>query len=369
MPPEPSLAPSPPRSPLVVAGPDSDPPGDAVWWRSVLAAVADPLVIADESGQVIEFNDAFSDLFGWTLRDGPFNRPYPWWPDRASADLAEQEDLGPDPHPDAPGDASADPAVRPEVTLLTREGQRRWVTVQVRRVQGPDRQRAEVVVTSLRDVTREHLARERRAAAVRLSSEFATAADLSQVLGAAVAGFAELFDGDSTVRASTGAEGHVFTASGPVERAGVDAQVWTALGQPVHSGSGLGADGADQVRGLLLAPDLPESECRVWVQFHQSRRVTDDERIIGGVLVQAFSMAVERVAATTESTDREAHLTKAMESHRVVGQAVGILIERHRITPAEAFIRLRAASQQRNTKLHEIAARVVETGADPDEAE
>lgn len=64
----------------------------------------------------------------------------------------------------------------------------------------------------------------------------------------------------------------------------------------------------------------------------------------------------------------KSHFTKALESHRLVGQAVGILIERHRITPAEAFIRLRSASQQRNIKLREIAARVIETGADPDHA-
>ena len=295
-----------------VAGPGAEVSGvagDARWWRSVLAGVADPLVVADEDGRVIEFNTAFTDLFGWALDDGPFDRPYPWWPDRASADLAERQDQDPDPHPGAPGDLAADPSVRPEVSLLTREHERRWVTVQVRQVQGPDPQASGMVVTTVRDVTREHLARERRAAAVRLSTEFAAVSDLTQVLSAAVAGFAELFDGDSTVRASAGAEDHVFTASGPVEQTGVSSEVWAALGQEHRTVSEPVAPSSAPVDGLLLAPEMAESACRVWVQFHQPRRVTADERIIGSVLMQAFSLAVERAVAATEFADREAHFT------------------------------------------------------------
>ena len=64
----------------------------------------------------------------------------------------------------------------------------------------------------------------------------------------------------------------------------------------------------------------------------------------------------------------EANLERAVESHRLVGQAMGILIERHRMTSEEAFGGLRRASQDHNVKLREIARRVVETGSEPDEA-
>ena len=46
---------------------------------------------------------------------------------------------------------------------------------------------------------------------------------------------------------------------------------------------------------------------------------------------------------------------------------MGILIERHRIVPGEAFDVLRRASQDHNVKLREIARRVIDTGAEPDE--
>jgi len=72
--------------------------------------------------------------------------------------------------------------------------------------------------------------------------------------------------------------------------------------------------------------------------------------------------------ALDKASVREDQLRAAIRSHEVVGQAVGILLERHRLTPAEAFQRLRAASQNRNIKLIEIARRVIETGVEPDVA-
>ncbi|HET7724111.1 MAG TPA: response regulator, partial [Propionibacteriaceae bacterium] len=53
---------------------------DASWRRAVLFALADPLVIFDGEGVVIELNQAFTRLFGYALDDGPFQPPYPWWP-------------------------------------------------------------------------------------------------------------------------------------------------------------------------------------------------------------------------------------------------------------------------------------------------
>jgi hypothetical protein len=124
------------------------------------------------------------------------------------------------------------------------------------------------------------------------------------------------------------------------------------------------------VSGLLISPqNHASSECRVWVQFRRPRPVTTDERIVGDLLGQAFALAVDRVVAATTFADRESHLARAIESHRLIGQAIGILIERHRTTPAEAFSMLKKASQDRNIKLREIAARVIETGAEPNDAE
>jgi AmiR/NasT family two-component response regulator len=46
----------------------------------------------------------------------------------------------------------------------------------------------------------------------------------------------------------------------------------------------------------------------------------------------------------------------------LIGQAKGILMERHRLTADQAFRLLVKASQRTNTKLAEIAVRLTESG-------
>jgi hypothetical protein len=221
-----------------------------------------------------------------------------------------------------------------------------------------------LVVITLRDVTRLHEARSRREAAARLSAEFGAAEDLEQVLSAAVAGFTELFDGDTTVRAISGRHDALFTATGPVQAPDLSSGLLEAL-----AGDPTAAPLQGPVPGILIAPKNDTTECRAWVQFPAPRPVGADERIVGDLLAQAFALAVDRVVAAGQFADREANLQLAIESQRHIGQAVGILVERHRITPTEAFMRIKRASQDRNIKLRELASRIIETGAEPSEAE
>lgn len=70
-------------------------------------------------------------------------------------------------------------------------------------------------------------------------------------------------------------------------------------------------------------------------------------------------------AVAYAAAQRESALDRALASRQVVGQAVGILMERHRLTDDEAFATLVRTSQDLNLKLHEVARRLVETGALP----
>jgi AmiR/NasT family two-component response regulator len=104
------------------------------------------------------------------------------------------------------------------------------------------------------------------------------------------------------------------------------------------------------------------------VQFDQPRLVSSDELTVGDLLAQSLGQAVDRVIAQRARAEKEGQLEQAIESHRLIGNAVGVLIERHRITPQQGFEMLRQASLNRNVKLRELAARVVESGQDPDTA-
>ncbi|UQX88835.1 GAF and ANTAR domain-containing protein [Jatrophihabitans telluris] len=61
----------------------------------------------------------------------------------------------------------------------------------------------------------------------------------------------------------------------------------------------------------------------------------------------------------------EQDLQVAVDTRGTIGQAMGILIERHRISPKNAFDMLVRGSQQSNMKLRDLAAHIVDTGLDP----
>ncbi|MEX5721243.1 ANTAR domain-containing protein [Geodermatophilus maliterrae] len=56
------------------------------------------------------------------------------------------------------------------------------------------------------------------------------------------------------------------------------------------------------------------------------------------------------------------HLTTALSSRDLIGQAKGILMERYKITAEMAFALLARTSQDTNRKLHEVAASLAQSG-------
>jgi GAF domain-containing protein len=75
-----------------------------------------------------------------------------------------------------------------------------------------------------------------------------------------------------------------------------------------------------------------------------------------------------RSAIAVAYADTVTNLHRAIESRQVIGQAVGILMERHRLSPKQAFDRLVTASQHSHVKLRDLAGRISETGEEPSAA-
>jgi hypothetical protein len=249
--------------------------------------------------------------------------------------------------------------------ILRRGGGEAWVNVRSASVPGTAEYDGFIIVV-LRDETREHESRMRRELAARIAVDLATADDLDQVLATAVTGFTVLFDGSVTLRVSpTKQESVLLSPRGRVSTDDLDPAVRRGLESSPHGHDVIVGDKRD---GLLLLPTAHESDCRAWVQFDEPRLVSSDELIVGDLLAQSLGQAVDRVIAQRARTEKERQLGQAIESHRLIGHAVGVLIERHRITPQQGFEMLRQASLSRNVKLRELAARVVESGQDPDKA-
>jgi hypothetical protein len=83
----------------------------------------------------------------------------------------------------------------------------------------------------------------------------------------------------------------------------------------------------------------------------------------GSIFAAYASMA--QLAALHQ--DQAIHLSRAVESNREIGVAMGILMANKRQTQEQAFTDLRIASQHLHRKLRDIAAEVIYTGALPDE--
>jgi hypothetical protein len=65
---------------------------------------------------------------------------------------------------------------------------------------------------------------------------------------------------------------------------------------------------------------------------------------------------------TMLATDQVRNLQKALESNRQIGVAMGVLMNQYRLNQTQAFDVLRAASQDSNRKLSDIALEVADTG-------
>ena len=65
------------------------------------------------------------------------------------------------------------------------------------------------------------------------------------------------------------------------------------------------------------------------------------------------------------ATELAGQLQAALQSNRRIGMAVGVLMERHKLTPDLAFDRLHEASSLGNIKLRDLAEDVLYTGESP----
>ena len=84
----------------------------------------------------------------------------------------------------------------------------------------------------------------------------------------------------------------------------------------------------------------------------------DESHEIGPVFAAHAAVAVA-------VAEHEENLRAAVSSRDVIGQAKGILMERHGLTAAQAFAVLARVSQEMNRKLADVARELTDTGAVP----
>ncbi|MGH9103155.1 MAG: ANTAR domain-containing protein, partial [Acidimicrobiales bacterium] len=89
------------------------------------------------------------------------------------------------------------------------------------------------------------------------------------------------------------------------------------------------------------------------------------DRAKGLLLATLAGLALDQAQVREAEERRAEHLTRAVASRELIGQAQGILMERERVSADQAFDILRRASQHLNLKLADVARDLVATGESP----
>lgn len=111
------------------------------------------------------------------------------------------------------------------------------------------------------------------------------------------------------------------------------------------------------VSSMLCVPLWVDTSCLGTLSLYSSRSAAFTDHDLR--LTQLYAT---HAALALADAQRTAQLSAALHNRDVIGQAKGILIERHRLTPDQAFQALSRASQSANKKLTAIAQHLVETG-------
>jgi GAF domain-containing protein len=131
-----------------------------------------------------------------------------------------------------------------------------------------------------------------------------------------------------------------------------------------HFGPQATAAGIRSLLALPLVTDGRLGALNLYARYPAAFGVVD--RAKGLLLAALAGLAVSAARSHEDEERRSENLNMALGTREVIGQAQGILMERERITSAEAFDILRHASQHLNRKLRDVAQDLVDTGERPE---
>ena len=109
--------------------------------------------------------------------------------------------------------------------------------------------------------------------------------------------------------------------------------------------------------GVLLYTD-EEDFGALNLYAHRTGAFSEDIETAGWLLASHAAVAV----ASARAIDQLEH---AMQTRQAIGEAMGMLMERHHLSQDEAFNVLRRISQHHNVKLRDVAQQVRAKRADP----
>ncbi|MCO4276781.1 GAF and ANTAR domain-containing protein [Pseudarthrobacter sp. HLT3-5] len=115
------------------------------------------------------------------------------------------------------------------------------------------------------------------------------------------------------------------------------------------------------IRSVLAIPFRLEGETKATLLLYSHRTYRFEGRVLKAAedFVRQTSLALRLAVRFAHYSETAAHLRATLESRTVIDMAVGIIMAQNRCSQQDAFELLKAASSTRNSKLHIVAAAVV----------
>ncbi len=132
----------------------------------------------------------------------------------------------------------------------------------------------------------------------------------------------------------------------------------------LHFAPSAAAAGIRSVLALPLVANSQPAALNLYARYPAAFGVIDRSK--AALLASLAGLALSVAHSHEDEERRAANLQTALSSRETIGAAMGILMERERITAHQSFDILRRASQHLNLKLREVAQNLIDTGEDPD---
>jgi PAS domain S-box-containing protein len=278
-----------------------------VFRNAVVNSLQEGFFVSDDSGAVIEVNDAFAKITGYPAQGLPYPWPHPWLVDIKAAEFQRSR-------------LNRETQVQYETPVRHRDGRLVWVAANVNRIRA-DNTDGDVYVGTLRDITAERAFAARESAVLRLATAVSVAKSMSDVLSITLDECRLALDVHRVVAAVWPTEGAEPSIQVAEEQVSLD---WRHLDpalreifeqarrqlpltvQPIESPEAPGQSSG------VVAVLTGGGGVALWLELRVPRRLSSEDRLLITVLVGHLGLAIQHVRQFEAARETSLTLQHAM---------------------------------------------------------
>ncbi|BBZ41969.1 SpoIIE family protein phosphatase [Mycobacterium conspicuum] len=283
------------------------------FHTALVNSLQEGFFVADHTGAVVDINNAFAEILGYSSEGLPYRWPHPWLVDKNTA--AEQQSR-------VRSYGSADY----ETPIRRKDGHLAWVAVSINAVRGSgtDEDGKDVYVGTIRDITAERAFAARESAVLRLATAVAVAKSVDEVLSITLEECRATVDVQRVIAVMWPPGEHsqgepvVQMAGEPHESTWRDLDPWLRMifefarhQLPLTAKAVDGPESPGKAKGLVAVLS-GAGDMALWLELRVPRWVSGEDRLLATVLIGHLSLAMQHVRQFESARETAMTLQRAM---------------------------------------------------------